>query len=84
MPSSANEQNSAVPPWLTKTSGRPDRGITPSIEAIFTNDCDTISIPIPTANSPPKGSGARVAILNTCKAKKQMTRMMVLKTRGQN
>ena len=38
IPISAKVIKSAVPPWLTNTSGIPESGKTPSIAPMFTND----------------------------------------------
>ena len=55
-PHAHKEKNSAVPPWLTNMSGRPESGKIPSIDAMFKNDCATIIIAIPSMSSPPNVS----------------------------
>ena len=75
IPTEERVKNNAVPPWLTKSKGIPDRGKTPSIADILKNDCDNISITIPKVKSPPNKSGLLLAILNPWKVKKRKNKI---------
>ena len=51
--------------------GNPVSGIIPSIAPILVNDCQTMSITIPTPKSPAKGSVTRRAIWSPLRANKR-------------
>ena len=62
IPEAKSVVRSAVQPWLTKGSGKPESGMRPSIEAIFMNAAVVIITTSPTVKDAPNASGALAAI----------------------
>lgn len=59
----------AVPPWLTKRSGKPESGMMPIIAAMFMKDSVMIRIAMPATTKLPNISGALVLIRKALTAK---------------
>lgn len=78
MPAAPKVIINAVPPWLIKSSGIPDNGIMPSMEAIFINDSMIISIAIPIAVSPPNMLGDLAPILKDLKRKRRKSKISTM------